>query len=621
LKSGVWALVGFVMSGVSLANDDIESHVESMLSQLTLEQKVGQMVQAEIRYVTPVEVGKYQLGAVLNGGGAFPNNEKHSSVQDWIDLADAFYRASRDTSNGGSGIPVLWGTDAVHGHNNVMGATIFPHNIGLGAANDEGLIRRIGAATAREVAATGIDWTFAPTLAVVKDLRWGRSYESYSSQSALVARYAKAIVEGIQGNAAELHADDTKVLATAKHYIGDGGTNQGIDRGDTRVSLDELLDQHGQGYVSAIDAGVQTVMASYNSWNGDKVHGSKFLLTDVLKEQMGFDGIVVSDWDAVEEVNGCSDKSCAKAINAGVDMIMVPENWKALLQNTIRQVKGGEIPMSRIDDAVRRILRVKVRAGMFAKAAPSERSVVGGQFVGHPDHRAIAREAVRKSLVLMKNDGGLLPLFADQNVLVAGDGAHNIGKQSGGWSVTWQGTETSNADFPGGTSIYDGIRGAVVAAGGTTRLSEDGSYDVRPDVAIIVFGEEPYAEGEGDVNSLEYQAKEKNDLALLNKLRAAGIPVVSVFLSGRPMLVDEELDSSDAFVAAWLPGSEGGGVADVLFRNAEGQIAHDFSGKLSFDWPRERLSASLVEGPAEYLRYPTGFGLRYSTTVSAIDDD
>lgn len=598
------------------ADDSVARQAEQILARLTLEQKVGQMIQAEIRYVTPEEVARFQLGSVLNGGGGFPHEQKHSTVQDWIDLADAFYRASTDTRNGGSGIPVIWGTDAVHGNNNVIGATIFPHNIGLGAANDPELMRRIGEATAREVAATGIDWTFAPTVAVVKDPRWGRTYESYSGQPELVANYAGEIIRGLQGTTEELRRDDTRILATAKHYIGDGGTWRGVDRGDTRGSLEELLDTHGQPYRTAIAAGVQIIMASYNSWNGDKVHGNRQLLTDVLKKEMAFDGFIVSDWDAVEEVRGCSVNSCAKAINAGIDMIMAPRKWEALLKNTIRQARRGEIPTERIDDAVRRILRVKIRAGMFEKPAPSEREVVKRRYVGHPEHRAIAREAVRKSLVLLKNENALLPLDTSQHFLVAGDGADDIGKQTGGWTITWQGTENLNSDFPGATSIYEGIRSAAEAAGGKAVLSKDGSYAEKPDVAIVVFGEDPYAEGEGDVDSLDYQRNDKSDLALIQRLSGAGIPVVAVFLSGRPMLVSEEIDSSDAFVAAWLPGSEGGGIADVLLRDASGQIAHNFSGKLSFDWPDRVLNASNRDEAVSSSRFSTGFGLTYLATVS-----
>src|SRR5882724_9014305 len=482
----------------------IEARIAELLQQLTLEQKIAQMVQADIRYVTPEDIRKYRLGSVLNGGGAFPGGHKHATVADWIALADRFYDASMNTSAGAPAIPVIWGTDAVHGHNNAYGATLFPHNIGLGAAHDPQLIERIGEATASEVAATGIDWTFAPTVAVVRDDRWGRAYEGYSQRPDIVRAYAGRMVQGLQGTpGTPTFLDINHVVAAAKHYIGDGGTDRGIDRGDNLSSEQELFDIHGQGYVAAIQAGVQTVMASYNSWQGVKMHGQRHLLTDVLKTRMGFDGIVVSDWDGVDEVQGCAKDRCAQAINAGIDLFMVPEQWHAFLQNTVAQVRAGDIPESRIDDAVTRILRVKLRAGLFEKGRPSSRPL-GNRLalVGAPEHRAVAREAVRKSLVLLKNSDGLLPLRRRINVLVAGDGADDIGKQSGGWTISWQGTGNTNTDFPGATSIFDGIRSAVTAAGGTATFSADGSYQTKPEAAIVVFGESPYAEWHGDIKSL-----------------------------------------------------------------------------------------------------------------------
>src|ERR1700730_9534321 len=417
----------------------IEARISELLRKLTLEQKVAQMVQADIRYVTPEDVKKYRLGAVLNGGGAFPGDDKHAALADWIALADRFYDASMDTSAGAPAIPVIWGTDAVHGHNNVYGATLFPHNVGLGAAHDPQLIERIGEATAGEVAATGIDWTFAPTLAVVRDDRWGRAYEGYSQQPDIVRTYAGRMVQGLQGTAGTpAFLDASHIVATAKHFIGDGGTNQGIDRGDNRASEGEHPSLYGQGYVAAVRAGVQTVMVSYNSWQGIKMHGQHHLITDVLKGSMGFDGLVVSDWDAIDEVQSCSKDRCAQAINAGVDLFMVPERWRAFIQNTVAQVRNGDLPQTRIDDAVSRILRVKLRAGLFEKGRPSSRPLAGkSTLLGAPEHRAIAREAVRKSLVLLKNEANLLPLRPQLKVLISGDGADNIGKQSGGWTLTW----------------------------------------------------------------------------------------------------------------------------------------------------------------------------------------
>jgi beta-glucosidase len=403
------------------------------------------------------------------------------------------------------------------------------------------------------------------------------------------------------------------VIATAKHFIGDGGTNLGVDRGDNLSTEQQLRDIHGQGYFSALGAGVQTVMASYNSWRGWKVHGQQYLLTDVLKQQMGFDGPVVSDWDGVDEVQGCSKDSCAQAINAGVDLIMVPTQWKSFLQNTLSQVKNGSISEARIDDAVTRILRLKYRAGLFEKGRPSSRPVANHRdLLGAPEHRAVARRAVRESLVLLKNKNGLLPLKPRSNVLVAGSGADNLSKQTGGWSITWQGTENTNADFPGATSVLAGIRAVVGKAGGAVEYHATGEFSKKPDVAVVVFGEEPYAEYLGNVKSIDYTSPGDADLQLLNKLRSAGVPVVAVFLSGRPLWINPELNASDAFVAAWLPGTEGGGIADVIFRSASGKVDHDFTGKLSFSWPRHPDQSDLNRNDARYdPLFPYGFGLTY----------
>jgi beta-glucosidase len=499
----------------------------------------------------------------------------------------------------------------VHGHNNVVGATLFPHNIGLGAVNDSDLMKKIGEITAREVAVTGIDWVFAPTVAVAKDNRWGRTYEAYSSQSPIIKSYAGEIVAGLQGPLAELSTNESKVIATAKHFIGDGGTLRGVDQGDTIMSLQELLDEHGQGYYEALDAEVQTVMATFNSWNGVKIHGHKFLLTDVLKNQMGFDGFVVSDWNGIGQVEGCTNNSCAQAINAGVDMVMVPEQWKGFLRNTLKQVKAGEISMARIDDAVERILRVKIRAGLFEKGLPSSREVAGNaDLIGASEHREVARDAVRKSLVLLKNDD-VLPLRAGQHVLVAGDGADNIGKQNGGWTITWQGTENKNSEFPGATSIYDGLANAIKSIGGSTELSVSGNWNKKPDVAVVVFGEEPYAEGQGDVHTLAYRNGRIEDLELIQKLQSQDIPVVSVFITGRPLWVNAEINSSDAFVVAWLPGTEGGGVADVLVADSDNNPRYDFTGRLSFDWPNKDMNSQDEALPVFDNLLQLGQGLSY----------
>ncbi|AFV00797.1 glycoside hydrolase family 3 protein [Simiduia agarivorans] len=590
----------------------LESRIDGLLASLTLEQKVGQMIQPEIHHALGNEVRDYYLGSVLNGGGSFPQQNKHASLDDWLALADDIYAGSMAVE-AGTKIPAFWGTDAVHGHNNVIGATLFPHNIGLGAAHDPALIKRIGAATAREMAATGIIWSFAPTIAVARDDRWGRTYESYSESPALVAEYARAMVEGLQGerDSAEFLADG-KVISTAKHFVGDGGTAGGSDRGDTQISEAELARIHSPGYFTAIEAGVQVVMASFSSWNGDRMHGHRYLLTDVLKGKLGFDGFVVGDWMGHQFVPGCSATHCPAAVNAGLDMFMASDpNWRELHANTVADVKAGRISMERIDDAVRRILRVKLRAGLFERGAPSTYKLAADTTVmGNAEHRAIAREAVQKSLVMLKNAGQILPLSPKQHIVLAGDGAHNIGKQSGGWTITWQGTGNSNDDFPGASSIYDGFAAAVKAAGGSIELAEDGNYQQKPDVAVVVYGEDPYAEMQGDTFDLGYRSPE--NLALLKKFNAEGIPVVSLFISGRPLAVNPYLNASDAFVAVWLPGSEGVGVADVVLARADGSVNVPFSGKLSFSWPRNPQQAPQNPEDAGFdPLFAQGYGLAY----------
>ena len=596
-------------AGAEIANplSEAEHAARVLLATLTLEQKVGQMIQGEISEVTPEDLRKYGLGSVLNGGGSFPSGNKHATVEDWLQLANDYYLASTDTSEGNAGIPVMWGTDAVHGHNNVIGATIFPHNIGLGAAADPTLVAAISAATAREVKATGIDWVFAPTVAVAQDYRWGRTYESYSSDPALVASYAGGMVEAMQQEG---------ILATAKHFVGDGGTHTGEDRGDTRLPLDVLLSEHGAGYGPAIDAGVMTVMASFNRWNGEKVHGNKQLLTDVLRGDLGFEGFVVSDWNGIGEVAGCTDDSCPKAINAGIDMVMVPEDWLSALENIVAQVKSGEITESRIDEAVLRILTVKFASGLMERGLPSEAVASYRDQIGHPDHRQLARDAVRRSLVLLKNENQLLPLDPRGNYLVVGAAADNIGMQSGGWTISWQGTGNQNTDFPGGTSIYEGIRAQVTAAGG--RVFREGLVPegVALDAVIAVYGETPYAEMQGDIDTLAWQQPNFTDLSLISSYADAGLPVVSVLISGRPLWVNREINASSAFVAAWLPGSEGEGVADVLLRDKAGAVQFDFVGRLPMAWPAADINADGHELPVRAYAFERGYGLDSGSVVA-----
>lgn len=613
--SEIWPVLNLAIK----PDDAVEKRVNSILADMTIEQKVAQIIQPEIRDISVEEMREYGFGSFLNGGGAYPNNDKHASVTDWVELAETMYQASVDDSLDGSSIPSIWGTDAVHGHNNVIGATIFPHNIGLGAANDPDLIRRIAEVTSIEVQATGIDWIFAPTVAAARNDRWGRTYESYSEDPDIIRDYSKAIVEGLQGDAKIGFFGDDKVISTVKHFVGDGGTEDGDDQGDNIADEQALFDIHAQGYVGGLAAGSQTVMASFNSWKGEKIHGNHYLLTRVLKERMGFDGLVVGDWNGHGQIPGCSNEDCPQAINAGLDVYMVPTRaWKPLYKNLVKQVKSGDIPMSRLDDAVSRVLRVKLRAGIFDKPSPANRPNANkSDLPGAPAHRAVAREAVRKSLVLLKNNNKILPLSGDQHILVAGDGAHNIGKQSGGWSVTWQGTGNTNDDFPGGTSIYQGIERVVKQAGGTIELAEGGQFESQPDVAIVVFGEEPYAEGNGDLANLEYQRGNKVDLALLQRLKQQNIPVVSLFISGRPMWVNPELNASDAFVAVWLPGTEAGGIADVIFESSNDKTTYDFTGRLSFSWPATPDQQFNRHDSGKPL-FPYGYGLSYQSETENI---
>ncbi len=581
----------------------IEKRVAEIVGKMTLEQKIGQMTQPEIKTTTPDDVRRYYLGSVLNGGGSWPNGNKRASAAEWLALAQKYHDASMATDMAVK-VPVVWGIDAIHGNSNVFGATLYPHNIGLGAAHNSKLAYEIGAATGKAVRATGIAWVFGPTIAVVRDDRWGRTYESFSEDGGLVAQYAGEYVKGLQGR----FKSDANVLASAKHFVGDGGTDQGKDRGNNKASLEEMINIHGAGYVPALAEGAQTVMASFNSWNGVKMHGSREMLTDVLKTKMGFDGFVVSDWNGIAEVPGCRNDSCPQAIIAGIDMIMVPDDWKAFIANTIGQVKAGEIPMSRIDDAVTRILRVKLRAGLFAKS-PSQNAYAGRDSA--LQDRELARRAVRESLVLLKNEGPALPLARGKKILVVGKSADNISNQTGGWSLTWQGTDNTNADFPTADSILAGIRAA--AGEGNVEFSVDAKgVDLsRFDTVIAVVGERPYAEGDGDIGpsgTLRHSSRYPEDLAVLEAVAGKGKPVITVFVAGRPLFVNDLLNLSDTFIAAWLPGTEGKGVSDLLMT---GPRSYDFRGKLSFSWPKSACQTPLNSGDANYAPlFPLNYGLR-----------
>ena len=587
----------------------LEARVREIVGKMTLAQKIGQMTQAELKSVAPDDVRKYYLGSVLNGGGSWPHNDKHARAADWLKLAEAFYDASMATDMAIK-VPMIWGTDAVHGHNNVYGATMFPHNIGLGAARDPELVKAIGAATGKAVRATGIAWVFGPTVAVVRDDRWGRTYEGFSEDPRLVRQLAGPYVAGLQG----MLKDDANVIATIKHFMGDGGTEFGINMGVTKASERDMMNIHAQGYYSGIEAGAQTVMASFNAWNDvaagrdhGRVHGSRYMLTEILKEKLGFDGFVVTDWNGIADVPGCRKDSCAQAINAGVDMVMVPNDWKAFIANTIRDVEAGRIPLARIDDAVSRIVRVKLRAGVFDKG-PSQSA-----WAGKDDAllaKALGRRAVRESLVLLKNEGPALPLAPGRRILVVGKAADDVANQTGGWALTWQGTANRNADFPNAETILAGLK----AAGAGVTYSADAA-DVDPakfDAVIAVIGERPYAEGDGDIRppgTLRHSSRYPEDLAVLQKVHGKGKPVVTVFLSGRPLWVNDLLNLSDTFIAAWLPGTEGKGVSDLLVAGKDTK-PWEFTGRLSYSWPKSVCQTPLNVGdPAYAPLFAYGYGL------------
>ena len=598
-------------SPAALTDARTERRIDALMSAMSLEEKVGQTIQADLTSLRPEDLARYPVGSILAGGNDAPKGDNRGPASDWLDLIRRFDAATARLNARHEPIPLLVGIDAVHGHNKIRGATLFPHNVGLGAARDPDLIRRIGEATAEEAAVTGVNWTFGPTLATPRDIHWGRSYEGYGEEPEIPAAYAGPMTLGLQGElkpGAPIAPDH--IVGSAKHFLADGGTLGGKDQGDARLSEQELIRVHDGGYPPALDAGIMTVMASFSSWNGLKNTANSTLLTDVLKGRMGFEGFVVGDWNAHGQLPGCSVGDCPAALNAGLDMYMVPEGWKTLFDNLVEEVRDGRIPMSRLDDAVRRILRVKFKAGLFDRT-----SSVAGRLdrLGAPEHRALARRAVRESLVLLKNDGSVLPIRGSAHVLVAGDGADNIGKQSGGWTLNWQGAGNANSDFPNGRSIFSGLKEALESAGGSAVLSRDGSWSARPDVAIVVFGEEPYAEFQGDITSLEYQPGDKRDLALIKRLKDQGVPVVAVFLSGRPLWVNPEINAADAFVAAWLPGTEGEGVADVLVADAAGKARHDFRGRLSFSWPKraDRIPGHRGE-PGYDPQFAYGYGLDYA---------
>ena len=626
----------------------IKQHVEALLQKMSLDQKIGQMTQTERMVITPAEVKEYHIGSVLSGGGSIPGDNKPS---DWIEMNDAYWAASMEEDEHHLAIPIIYGVDAIHGHNNVLGATIFPHNIGLGAANDPELIERIAKVTALEILSTGVEWTFAPTLAVARNNQWGRTYESYSEDPAIVQSYAGRFVKGLQG---DLGRDS--IVGCVKHWVGDGGTSHGIDQGDTEISDEEMSRIHIAPYYPAIAEGVLTVMASFNSWNGKKLHGHRYLLTDVLKKELGFNGFIISDWDGIDYLNENYFETVALSVNAGIDMFMVSEKWREFISHLRTHVNSGRVPMERIDDAVRRILYVKIKYGLFERPRPAERHWSKNPNFGTKPNREVAREAVRKSLVLLKNENDILPLKKNARIIVAGKNADDCGHQCGGFTVAWQGVSDSeeigrdkedgaivmdynSADaivqkgkIVGGTSIWDGIK--AVAPNAILNINGRAADPEKHDVGIVVIGETPYAEGMGDIRNGDYTIGETSekiegflkvlhpygdslvlnelhpeDLRAIQNITDKGIPVIVVMVTGRTLIINKELAASSAFVSAWLPGSEGQGVADVLFGD------FDFQGKLSFTWQKKR-GENYLKGDTPYEPlFPYGFGLKYNGEV------
>ncbi len=579
-----------------------DPQVNLLLAKMTLDEKVGQMTQPDQSFLnSDADIAKYYLGSVLSGGDSDP--KEGNSLEAWTNLVDRYMRRSMETR---LAIPLLYGVDAVHGHNNILGAVVFPHNIGLGAAHDPALMEKIARITALEVRATGINWAFAPCVAVPRDIRWGRTYEGFGEEPEVVRELGEASVRGLQGAGL---ADPLAVLGCAKHYVGDGGVSYGsstigpklLDQGDTRLDERTLRAIHLPGYVTAIRAGVGSIMPSYSSWNGLKCSANRRLLTEILKQELGFEGFLISDYGAIDALPGDYKHKIAASINAGMDMVMVPQRYQEFIARLKEASQDGTVPMDRIDDAVRRILRVKFAMGLMDKnhTRLADRSL-WRQF-GSPEHRAVARQAVRESLVLLKNGPRALPLSKSaKRIHVAGRSADDLGNQCGGWTITWQGH--SGAVTPGGTTILAAIRKAV-APGTQVTFAEDGRGAAGADAGVVVIGETPYAETAGDRRDLSLAAE---DVAAVSNMKAAGIPVVVVLLSGRPMILGGVLDKADALVAAWLPGTEGDGVADVLFGD------YKPVGKLTFSWPRTMAQVAVHRGdPGYHPLFPYGYGLSY----------
>lgn len=594
---GVLLLLGGLTVDARAADKEApkaEDKVQQLLSQMTLEEKIGQMVQVDSGALkNKADVSKYFLGSVLSGGSSDP--AAGNSAQAWLDSVGQLQSQARQTR---LKIPLLYGIDAVHGHNNIDGAVILPHHIGLGATHNPELIQRAERVTAEEVAGTGIRWAFAPCLAVAQDERWGRTYESYGEGTALVAELGAAAVRGLQGDS--LSANPKSVLACAKHFIGDGGTQGGKDQGNTICDEATLREIYLPPYRAAIEAGVGSIMVSYSSWNGVKMHGYKQLLTGTLKGELGFRGFLVSDWAAIDQIAPDYKFDVEQAINAGIDMVMIPygpgksNNFVEFIQDLKALVAEGKVSQPRIDDAVSRILRVKLEMGIFEDEATNAKLTAA---IGSPEHREVARECVRESLVLLKNENHALPLSKQiKQLAVVGAAADDLGSQCGGWTIDWQGRK--GAVTHGGTTILAAIRQTVSAETKVT-FSPEGNDLKGADAIIVVVGEAPYAEMKGDRKDLNLPA---GDGALIQKAKAAGVPVITVLLSGRPLILNGALTDSSAFVAAWLPGTEGMGVGDVLFGD------HKFSGKSPRTWPRSNEHVPTGDRTEEPL-FAAGFGL------------
>ncbi|MFW5775598.1 MAG: glycoside hydrolase family 3 protein, partial [Chitinivibrionales bacterium] len=591
------------LGDIVLQGNEIESRVDSLLALMTIEEKVGQMTQAERTHLEMSEISSYFIGSVLSGGGSTPGDTPEA----WADMYDQMQEAALSTR---LGIPIMYGTDAVHGNNNLVGAVIFPHNIGLGCTRNPQLIREAGRITAIETAATGIDWTFAPCLAVARDDRWGRTYESFGESPELQTLLAADAVVGYQGD--DLSADTT-IAACAKHWVADGGAGYGtsetvngwptpfqylVDQGDARISEEMLREIHMPGYVEAVRADVATIMTSYSSWNGQRLHGHRQLITDVLKQELGFMGFVVSDYNGINDLAADYRECVELSINAGIDMVMVPNDYLDFIGELLALVENGRVSQERIDDAVRRILRVKFHLGLFENPK-ADRSFMAR--IGSDEHRQVARECVRQSQVLLKNESSALPLQkSGQTIVVIGEHADNVGYQCGGWTMSWQG---GSGEVAGGTTIFEGIQQAVENQS-LVSFSETGSSLPQADIAVIVFGEEPYAEGWGDLETLSLPDANRVE-AIATQCKEAGMKTVGILVSGRPLDISSVLESFDAFMASWLPGTEGGGVADVLFND------HNPTGKLSVSWPASNSQPVNVGDPEYAPLFEYGFGLSY----------